>query len=80
MVIYWLASCCLLPKIRLMASSFAVHSSRDQACAKVTQAGFAGVVKISRCEDREFRCVAGLHAFPCSVLSLLNASPLPVKS
>lgn len=80
MVIYCLATCCLLPKIQIMVSSFPVHSSRDQFCAKVTQAGIAGVVKISRCEDREFRCVAGLHAFPCSVLSLLNVLPLPVKS
>lgn len=80
MVINWLATCCLPPTIQLMASSFRAHSSRDQSCAEVTRAGFAGVVGFSRCEDGEFRCVAGLHAFPCSVVSLLNALSLPVKS
>lgn len=80
MMIYWLATCCLLPKVQLVASSFPVCSSRDQSCAKVTQTGFAGVVRISRCEDRQFRYVAGSQAFPCSAVSWLNALPLPVKS
>lgn len=64
MILYWLATYCLSPAIQLMASSFPVQSSRDQSCAEVTQAGFAGVLKM-RCEDREFRCVAGMSMFCC---------------
>lgn len=52
-MIYWLATGCPLPKVKLVSSSFPARSGRDQSCAKVTQAGFAGVVRISRCEDRE---------------------------
>lgn len=78
----YLLACNLLPfsSNKFMASSCPVHSSRDQSCAEVAQVGFAGVVKISRCEDTEFRSIAGLQAFPRSVVSWLNASPLPVKS
>lgn len=74
MVINWLAACCLLPKVQLVGSSRPVHSSRDQSCAKLTQVGFAGADKISRCEDRECVLLAYRHFHVLLYLGLIFAS------